>query len=146
MRRCEYIERKTPSENILEFLKHFPYRSHHKLFLDHPVYTCHLSTCYMYYTCYLSTCYLLVIYVLAIYSYHLSTWYLSTCYLSLAIYLLDIFLFVIYLLAIYLLAIYLLAIYISIYLVHKIIKACSNIMLKFQKTFLMPYKNALFGQ
>ena len=30
LRRCEYIERKTPSKNILEFLKHF--------FLDHPVY------------------------------------------------------------------------------------------------------------
>ena len=36
--RCEYIERKTPSKNILEFTKHFSSRSHIKLFLDHPVY------------------------------------------------------------------------------------------------------------
>ena len=37
MTRCEYIERKTPSKNILEFLKHFSSRSLHKLFFDHPV-------------------------------------------------------------------------------------------------------------
>ena len=37
LRICEYIERKTPSKNILEFHKQFSSRSHHKLFLDHPV-------------------------------------------------------------------------------------------------------------
>ena len=34
--RCEYIERKTPSKNILEFPKHFSSRSHHKLFIGPP--------------------------------------------------------------------------------------------------------------
>ena len=29
LRRCEYIERKTPSKNILEFLKQFSSRSIH---------------------------------------------------------------------------------------------------------------------
>ena len=43
LRRYEYIERKTPSKCILEFLKHFSSRSHHKLFLDHPVYVCYTS-------------------------------------------------------------------------------------------------------
>ena len=43
MRRCEYIERKTPSKNILEFLKHLSSRSHHKFFLDHPVCICSMS-------------------------------------------------------------------------------------------------------
>ena len=37
LRRCEYIARKTPSKNTLKFLKHFSYRSIHKLFLDYPV-------------------------------------------------------------------------------------------------------------
>ena len=37
LRRCKYKERKTPSKNILKFLKHFSSRSHHKLFLDHSV-------------------------------------------------------------------------------------------------------------
>ena len=32
LRRREYIERKTPAKNILEFLKHFSFRSHHKPF------------------------------------------------------------------------------------------------------------------
>ena len=32
--RCAYIERKTPSKNILEFLKHFSTRSHHEFFDD----------------------------------------------------------------------------------------------------------------
>ena len=32
MKRCEYVERKTPSKNILEFLKHSSSRSHHMLF------------------------------------------------------------------------------------------------------------------
>ena len=36
MRRCEYIERKTTLKNILEFLKHFSSRSHHKLFFETP--------------------------------------------------------------------------------------------------------------
>ena len=36
MRRWEYIERKTPSKNILEFLKHFSSRSQHKLFFWPP--------------------------------------------------------------------------------------------------------------
>ena len=36
LRRCEYIERKTPSKNILEFLQHFSSRSHHKLFFGPP--------------------------------------------------------------------------------------------------------------
>ena len=36
MRRCEYIERKTPSKEIIEFLKHFSSRSHHKLFFGPP--------------------------------------------------------------------------------------------------------------
>ena len=36
LRRCEYIERKTPSKNILEFHKHFSSRSHHKLFFGSP--------------------------------------------------------------------------------------------------------------
>ena len=38
MRRCEYIERKAPPKNILEFIKHFSSRSIHKLFFDHPLY------------------------------------------------------------------------------------------------------------
>ena len=36
LRRCEYIERKTPSKNIVEFLKHFSSRKYHKLFLGPP--------------------------------------------------------------------------------------------------------------
>ena len=36
MRRCEYIERKTPIKNMLEFHKHFSSRSHHKLFFGPP--------------------------------------------------------------------------------------------------------------
>ena len=36
MRRCEYMERKTPSKNILEFHKHFSSRSYHKLFFGPP--------------------------------------------------------------------------------------------------------------
>ena len=36
MTRCEYIERKTPSKDILEFLKHFSSRSHHKLYFGPP--------------------------------------------------------------------------------------------------------------
>ena len=36
--RCEYIERNTPSKNILEFLKHFSSRSHIiNFFGDNPV-------------------------------------------------------------------------------------------------------------
>ena len=35
LRRCEYIERKTPTKNILKFLKNF-YSSHHKLFFGPP--------------------------------------------------------------------------------------------------------------
>ena len=38
MRRCEYIERKNPSKNILEFLEHFSSGSHHKPFWNNPVY------------------------------------------------------------------------------------------------------------
>ena len=38
LRRCEYIEKETPSKNILEFHKPFSSRSHHKLFFGHPVY------------------------------------------------------------------------------------------------------------
>ena len=38
--RCEYIERKTPSKIILEFLKHFSSRSHHKLYFGPPC-ICH---------------------------------------------------------------------------------------------------------
>ena len=38
MRRCEYIERKTPSKNILKFLKHFSSRSHPKLFFGTTLY------------------------------------------------------------------------------------------------------------
>ena len=46
MRRCEYIERKTPSKNILEFYKHFSSRSHHKLFFGPPCSTyCHSVQC-----------------------------------------------------------------------------------------------------
>ena len=36
MRRCEYIERKTPSKDIFEFHKQFSSRSHHKLFFGPP--------------------------------------------------------------------------------------------------------------
>ena len=36
MRRCEYIEKKTPTKNILKFLKHFSSRSHHKLYFGPP--------------------------------------------------------------------------------------------------------------
>ena len=37
LRRCKYIERKTPPKNISELYKHFSSRLIHKLFLDHPV-------------------------------------------------------------------------------------------------------------
>ena len=59
LRRCEQIERKTPSKNILEFLKHFSSRSHHKLFFGPPcIYrylSIHLSIhLFIYQTIYLS--------------------------------------------------------------------------------------------
>jgi len=36
LRRCEYVERGTPSKNILEFLENFSSRSYHKLFFWPP--------------------------------------------------------------------------------------------------------------
>ena len=76
MRRCEYIKRKTPSKNILEFLKHFPSRSHHKLFFWTTLYiSCIYLSCI-----YLSCIYLSCIYLSCIY---LSCIYLSCIYLSL---------------------------------------------------------------
>ena len=41
------MERKIPSKNISEFLKHFSSRSHFKLLLDHPVNNDNILNTYM---------------------------------------------------------------------------------------------------
>ena len=43
LRRCEYMYREKLHQKILEFLKHFSSRSHHKLFFEPPCMLCILK-------------------------------------------------------------------------------------------------------
>ena len=53
LRRCEYMQRKTPSKRILEFLKHFSSGSIHKLFcLTTKDYASDVSIVVLFVTCY----------------------------------------------------------------------------------------------
>ena len=107
--RCEYIEKKTPLKNILEFLKHFSSRSHHKLFFGPPcIYLCiYLYIHYIY--IYISIIY---IYVYNIYLYIYISIYLYI-YISIYLYIyISIYLYIYISIYLYI-SIY---IYISIYL------------------------------